>query len=83
MLPAIILVRVLFAASMVFVMGYIFGNFYRNKILTTISRVAAILAIVLFIASNGILMRFGGWRHGVHNHYDHCYNLPKDSTIVR
>jgi len=83
MLPAIILVRVLFAASMVFVIGYIFGNFYRNKTLTTISRVAAILAIVLFIASNGILMRFGGCRHGVHNHYDHCYSLPRDSTIVR
>ncbi|HTE34548.1 MAG TPA: hypothetical protein VK666_29420 [Chryseolinea sp.] len=82
MFPAIILIRILFAASMVFVIGYVFGNFSKTKTLATISKVAAILSIVLFIAANGILMRFGGWHRGGHNQYN-CYNLPKDSTIVK
>ena len=57
---SIILIRILFAASMVFVIGYVFGNFSKTKTLATISKVAAILSIVLFIAANGILMHFGG-----------------------
>jgi hypothetical protein len=82
MFPAIILIRILFVASMVFVIGYIFGNFSKRKGLATISKVAAILAIVMFIAANGILMRFGGWHRVGQNHYN-CYDLPKDSTIVK
>jgi hypothetical protein len=57
---SIILIRILFAASMVFGIGYVFGNFSKTKTLATISKVAAILSIVLFIAANGILMHFGG-----------------------
>jgi hypothetical protein len=68
---------------MVFVIGYIFGNFSKTKILATISKVAAILAIVLFIAANGILMRAGGWHRGVHHYNDNCYEQPKDSVIER
>jgi hypothetical protein len=83
MFPLIIIVRILFAACMVFVIGYVFGNFSKRKTLVTISKVAAILAIVLFIAANGILMRFGGWHHGYHGGHGHYYNLPKDSTTER
>ena len=64
MFPLIILIRILFAACMVFVIGYVFGNFSRKKTLATMSKIAAILIIVLFVASNGILMRVGGWHRG-------------------
>ena len=54
----IIIIRVLFATCMVFVIGYIFGGFSRKPVLTTLSKIAAILAIVLFISANILLMRF-------------------------
>jgi len=79
---SIILIRILFAASMVFVIGYVFGNFSKTKTLATISKIAAILSIVLFIAANGILMRFGGLHRGNHNRYD-CHYQSADSTIVK
>ena len=83
MFPLIILIRILFAACMVFVIGYVFGDFSRKKTLATMSKIAAILIIVLFVASNGILMRFGGWHRGIHHHYNNGYNISGDSTIVR
>ena len=79
---SIILIRILFATSMVFVIGYVFGNFSKTKTLATISKVAAILSIVLFIAANGILMHFGGWHRGYHNQYN-CHNASADSTILK
>ena len=79
---SIILIGILFAASMVFVIGYVFGNFSKTKTLAIISKVAAILSIVLFIAANGILMHFGGWHHGNHNQYN-CHNVSTDSTILK
>jgi hypothetical protein len=81
---SIILIRILFAASMVFVIGYVFGNFSKTKTktLATISKVAAILSIVLFIAANGVLMHFGGWHGGYHNQYN-CHNASTDSTILK
>jgi len=48
MIFAFIFFRILFIACMVFIIGYVFGPFARNRTLTVISRVAAILAIVLF-----------------------------------
>ncbi|MBC9930919.1 hypothetical protein [Chitinophaga qingshengii] len=69
--PFLILIRILFAASMVFIIGYIFGGFSRKRTLATISKVAAILVIVLFIGMNVLLMwtafhrdGHGGWRGG-------------------
>ena len=59
----IILIRVLFVACMVFIIGYVFGNFSKSLALRRITRVAAILAIVLFILSNVLTMRFA-W--GIH-----------------
>ena len=43
---SIILIRILFVANTVFVIGYVFGNFSKTKTLATISKVAAILSIV-------------------------------------
>jgi hypothetical protein len=57
---AIIIIRILFVACMVFIIGYVFGNFSKSKSLTMLSRIAAVLAIVLFISSNILLFRFGG-----------------------
>ena len=76
----IILIRVLFAACMVFVIGYVFGNFSKNTTLTTITKFASILAIVLFISSNVFFIRFSGWRHGNFNHEYGCYDHQHDST---
>lgn len=60
----LILIRILFVACMVFIIGYVFGNFSKSKSLTTITRVASIVAIVLFISANIFLFRYGRWRHG-------------------
>ena len=76
----IILIRVLFATCMVFIIGYVFGNFSKSTTLTTITKFASILAIVLFITSNVFLIRFGGWRHGNFNHQYGFYSCQKDST---
>jgi len=53
----IILLRILFAACMVFIIGYVFGGFSRSATLTTITRVASIVAIVVFIATNVFMVR--------------------------
>jgi tetrahydromethanopterin S-methyltransferase subunit D len=79
----IILIRILFAACMVFIIGYVFGNFSRSKTLTTITKIASVLAIVLFIAANIFLFRIGGWRYGNHNPKNNCYVSQKDSTVTR
>ena len=76
----IIIIRILFAASTVFIIGYVFGGFSRNASLKVITKIAAILIIVLFIAVNGLFMRsyFGrGHFHGG-NHWNSC-----DSTQVQ
>ncbi|WP_419701448.1 hypothetical protein [Mucilaginibacter sp. NFX135] len=37
---------------MIFIIGYVFGEFSKKPALTIITKVAAILVIVLFIAAN-------------------------------
>jgi low affinity Fe/Cu permease len=68
----IIIIRILFVTCMVFIIGYIFGGFSKKPALATITKVAAILIIVLFIASNAIIMRnnFGHFRGK--NHWHQC-----------
>ncbi len=56
--PFLILLRILFGVCMVFIIGYIFGGFSKRPALACLSKVAAILAIVLFISTNILLMRF-------------------------
>lgn len=80
---AIILVRLLFAACMILIIGYVFGNFARSKKLTTMTKVASILAIVLFISANAFTMRFAGWRQGGYEHFDNCHAIQKDSASAR
>lgn len=84
MFPLFIVLRVLFVACMVFIIGAIFGNFSQRRTLAVFSRIAAILVIVLFFATTALSMRFGGWR-GYRDryvqHYEHCDRLPVDSTL--
>ena len=68
-LAFIIIIRILFVTCMVFIIGYIFGGFSKKPVLTSLSKVAAILVIVLFIAANVFLMRFAFGR----GHADGCY----------
>ena len=58
-----IIVRLLFIASMIFVIGYIFGGFSKRPVLATLAKIGAILVIILFIAGNIFVGRFG---------YGHC-----------
>jgi len=79
---AIIITRILFAACMVFIIGYVFGNFSKKASLTTITKFAAILAIVLFVSANIIFFRFGGLYRG---NFQGKYNCGwrSDSTVVK
>lgn len=79
----IILTRLLFVACMVFIIGYTFGNFSKSKSLTTLTKVAAILAIVLFISANAFTMRFGNWRHGGYRQFPDCHTIQRDSSTTR
>lgn len=77
----IILIRILFAACMVFVIGFVFGNFSKNPTLATITKVASILAIVLFISANVFLFRFGGgWHRGNFKGGNTCGWFQADTT---
>ncbi len=73
----IILIRILFAACMVFIIGYVFGNFSKKPQLVTITKVASILAIVLFISANIFFFRFNG-RHANYHGYN-CNYQQRDS----
>ncbi|MEO7801028.1 MAG: hypothetical protein ABIR81_03470 [Ginsengibacter sp.] len=65
---------------MVFIIGYVFGNFSKSKSLTTLTKVAAVSAIVLFIATNVFAFRFNGWRNqNGHGHYN-CARDSGDAT---
>ena len=79
----IIVIRILFAACMVFVIGYVFGNFSKKPALAKITRIASVLAIVLFISANIFLFHFGGWRHGNFNGKNHCGYYQGDSIAIK
>lgn len=79
----IILSRILFIACMVFILGYVFGNFSKSQTLTRITKIASILAIALFIVGNIFLLRSGGWRHGNHSLGNNCSISQQDSTVSR
>lgn len=68
-LAVIIIIRILFAVCMIFIIGYVFGGFSRKPMLTSLTKVAAILAIILFISANILLMRFAfGHGYGCHRY---------------
>ena len=57
MFALLILIRILFVAAMVFVVGYVFGGFSKKPVLKTLSRIAAIVLIVLFLSMNFFIGR--------------------------
>ena len=81
MFGLIIFIRVLFIACMVFIIGYVFGNFSAKPALATITKVATILAIVLFIGANVFLFR-SGWHHR-NNNGNYCGWHKADTTLVK
>jgi hypothetical protein len=68
---------------MVFIIGYVFGNFSTKPVLRTITKIASILAIVLFISANIFFFRFAAWNHGYHNGKYNCSWHYRDSTSAR
>ncbi len=53
----VIIIRALFIACMVFILGYVFGGFSKKPALNVITKISAILLIVLFIAMNILFTR--------------------------
>jgi hypothetical protein len=70
----IMAIRILFGVCMVFIIGYIFGGFAKNPALVSLTKVAAILAIVLFVAANVFFMRLV-FRHAADG--EHGAGKPK------
>jgi hypothetical protein len=79
----LILIRVLFAASMVFIIGYVFGSFSKNTILKVITKIAAVLVILLFIGANIFAFRFTGSRSRFHGAQYGCWYDRSDSTFKK
>ncbi|HEX5153854.1 MAG TPA: hypothetical protein VFW07_20545 [Parafilimonas sp.] len=75
-----ILIRLLFITCMVFIIGYVFGNFSARPILRTITKITAILVIVLFIASNIVFFRFATWDHHTFNRHAKYGWCSQDTT---
>lgn len=78
----IFLIRILFIACMVFIIGYVFGNFSKRQGLRRFTRVAAILAIVLFFLSNVLTMRAAWGGKGNWDHHGRCYFDDNDKPAI-
>jgi hypothetical protein len=84
MIVVFILVRLLLIAALVFVIGYVFGNFSRKKSLTTLAKISTILLVAMVIIGNVFAFRFAGWRNGRHQHQqEQCYFHRGDSTAIK
>lgn len=79
----LILIRVLFVASMVFIIGYVYGSFSKNTTLKVITKIAAVLIIVLFIGANIFAFRFTGNRWRFHGTQYGCGYDRNDSTFKK
>ncbi|SFE00880.1 hypothetical protein SAMN05518672_104126 [Chitinophaga sp. CF118] len=77
----IIILRILFIASMVFIIGYVFGGFSKKPSLSIITKVAVILVIFLFIATNILLMSIA-FRHADGRGPWHCNQEVKEERHV-
>lgn len=79
----IILLRILFIACMVFIVGYVFGPFYKRPALRVITRVAVVLSIILFFAANALFFRGGPWRQGHHRQLaPYCAHSGQDTVVI-
>ncbi|HWV75628.1 MAG TPA: hypothetical protein VN040_28115 [Pseudosphingobacterium sp.] len=77
-----IFTRLLLVASMVFIVGYVFGSFAKNKSLTIITKVATVLIIVIPILTGVFFVSSGGRFHrGDHHVKDTCHFQHPDSTM--
>lgn len=76
-----ILSRVLFVASMIFIIGYVFGNFSRHRSLTRITKVATIVAIIYFIGTNIFFARMG-WGHRVRHNADYGWQCEASDSAL-
>ena len=79
-----LITRLLMITSLIFIIGYVFGNFSKSVRLTKITRVALIFILVSFVIANIIFFRSNrGWRYSNFHHsdrFENCY-LQKDSAI--
>ena len=84
MIVVFILVRLLLIAALVFVIGYVWGNFSKKKSLTTLAKISTILLVVMVIVGNIFAFRFAGWRNGRNHHQqEQCYFQRGDSTTIK
>lgn len=77
-----ILFRIILLASLIMVLGYVFGNFSQRKSLTRLTKVSSVLLLVVFVIMNFFMFRFYGKRHfGRHQDFGtNCPYVEKDST---
>lgn len=69
----LILARLLFVTCMVFILGYVFGNFSQRPTLVLFTKIASITMIVAFILMNIFIVRSGhGFPGSGHPGWKHC-----------
>ncbi len=80
-----LIMRLLLITSIVFIIGYVFGNFSKSVILTRFTKISSIFIAIAFVASSFFFFRFGGWRHENFNHKDRfeCWQQQQDSTLKK
>jgi EamA domain-containing membrane protein RarD len=83
MFTGIIITRVLFITCLVFILGYVFGNFSAYPVLKNISRIAAVLLVVLFIAGNIFMFRFARQNHQAINGKYQCGWWQRDTANAK
>ncbi len=78
----ILFTRLLFITCMVFIIGYVFGDFSAKPALKTITKIASIVLIILFIAFNAFTFRtHGGYSHWPDSHWRSA--TPCKDTMAR
>lgn len=79
----IITVRLLLAACMVLIIGYVFGGFSKSKRLTIMTKIASILIVILFVSANIFAFRFGNRHFARNGQYDNCDSTFKTHKIYK
>lgn len=83
MFTGIIIIRVLFFTCIVFILGYIFGNFSAYPALKTITRITSVLLVVLFIAGIIFMFRFARQNHQAINGKYQCGWWQRDTANAK
>lgn len=79
-----ILTRLLLMACLVFIIGYVFGNFSKSKALTAITRIASIVLVVSVFATGFLFFRVGKSARRGHINYNEMHDkscFRADSTV--